>query len=283
MKPLLQLFALCPLLSAPLAADTLSLGSTNASAGSVLQLHFSFTNTHQIVGMQFDLKFPAGIVEAGSAVAASETTNHVAESREVAAGTRRIVLYSSSNQLLPSDLVLEVPLTLKSVSPQGGPTVNVSNILLTDAQGQTFTPSINRPQLDAWRLANFTEAERNDPTIIGDDRDLDGDGFSNLLEFLMGGNPKQKQTTHELLTAQGFDPLDNKRYLTLLFRGGKNITAGTLSVEGSDDLTTWNSTGIILTPTGTEDATSIEYEAAIEVDGLTKKFLRLVGARNVGQ
>ncbi|MBL9181074.1 MAG: hypothetical protein JNN17_02965 [Verrucomicrobiaceae bacterium] len=283
MKPLLQLFALCPLLSAPLAADTLSLGSTNAAAGSVLQLPFSFTNTHQIVGMQFDLKFPAGLVEAGSAVAASATTNHVAESREVAAGNRRIVLYSSSNQLLPSDLVLEVPLTLKTGSPQGGPTVNVSNILLTNAQGQTFTPSINRPQLDAWRLANFTEVERNEPTIIGDDRDLDGDGLSNLLEFLMGGNPKQKQASHELLTAQGIDPLDNKRYLTLLFRGGKNITAGTLGVEGSDDLATWNSTGIILTPTGTEDATSIEYEAAIEVDGLTKKFLRLVGARNVGQ
>lgn len=282
MKPLLQLFALCPLLSAPLAADTLTLGSTNAAAGSLLQMPFNFTNTHQIVGMQFDLKFPAGIVEAGSAVAAAETTNHTAESREVAAGTRRIVLYSSSNQLLPSDLVLEVPLTLKTGSPQGGPTVNVSNILLTNAQGQTFTPTINRPQLDAWRLANFTEAERTDPTIFGDDRDLDGDGLSNLLEFLMGGNPKAKQATHNLQTAHGVDPNDNKRYLTMIFRTGKNITAGTLSVQSSDNLTTWNTTGIILTPTGTEDATSIEYEAAIEVDGFTKKFLRLVGTRNAG-
>ncbi len=283
MKHWLSLFALYPLLSAPLAADTLTLGSANAAAGSVLQLPFDFTNTHQIVGMQFDLKFPAGIVEAGSAVAASEATNHTAESREVAAGTRRIVLYSSSNQLLPSDLVLEVPLTLKSGSPKGGPTVNVSNILLTNAQGQTFTPTINRPQLDAWRLANFTEAERNDPAIIGDDRDLDGDGLSNLLEFLMGGNPKARQTTHDLQTAQGVDPNDNKRYLTMIFRAGKNITAGSLTAEGSDDLSTWNGNGILLTPTGLEDATSIEYEAAIEVDGFTKKFLRLVGTRNAGQ
>lgn len=283
MKHWLSLFSLCSLPFAPLAADTLSLGSTNAAAGAVLQLPFNFNNTHQIVGMQFDLKFPTGIVEAGSAVAASETTNHTAESREVAAGTRRIVLYSNSNQLLPSDLVLEVPLTLKTGSPQGGPTVNVSNILLTNAQGQTFTPTINRPQLDAWRLANFTEAERNDPTIIGDDRDLDGDGLSNLLEFLMGGNPKARQSTHDLQTAHGVDPIDNKRYLTLIFRAGKNITAGTLAVQGSDDLTTWNNTGIILTPTGSEDASSIEYEAAIQVNGLNRKFLRLVGTRNAGQ
>jgi hypothetical protein len=263
-------------------ADTLTLGSTNAAAGAVLQLPFSFTNTHQIVGMQFDLKFPAVLVEAGSAVATSETTNHTAESREVAAGTRRIVLYSSSNQLLPSDLVLEVPLTLKTGSPQGGPTVNVSNIILSNAQGQTFTPTINRPQFDAWRLAHFTEAERDDPNIIGDDKDLDGDGLNNLLEFLMGGNPKAKQASHDLQTAHGVDPNDNKRYLTMLFRAGKGASAGTLSVQGSDDLATWNSTGILLTPTGLEDATSIEYEAAIEVDGLTKKFMRLVGTRNAG-
>ena len=283
MSRLLNLLALSSLPFASALADTLTLGSTNAAAGSVLQLPFSFTNTHQIVGMQFDLKFPAGIVEAGSAVAASETANHTAESREVAAGTRRIVLYSSSNQLLPSDLVLEVPLTLKTGSPQGGPTVNVSNILLTNAQGQTFTPTINRPQLDAWRLANFTEAERGDPNLIGDDKDMDGDGLNNLLEFLMGGNPKAKQATHDLQTAQGIDPNDNKRYLTMLFRAGKNITAGTLGVEGSENLTTWNATGIILSPTGLEDATSVEYEAAIQVDGLNKQFLRLVGTRNAGQ
>lgn len=283
MSRLLPLFALCSLPFASSLADTLTLGSANAAAGTVLQLPFSFTNTHQIVGMQFDLTFPAGIVEAGSAVAASETTNHVAESREVAAGTSRIVLYSSSNQLLPSDLVLEVPLTLKTGTPQGGPTVNVSNILLTNAEGQTFTPTINRPQLDAWRIANFNETERGDPNVIGDDCDLDGDGLSNLLEFLMGGNPKARQTTHDLQTAHGVDPNDNKRYLTMIFRAGKNITAGTLGVEASENLTTWNSTGVILTPTGSEDASSIEYEAAIQVNGLNRKFLRLVGTRNTGQ
>ncbi|MBX7207030.1 MAG: hypothetical protein K1X78_01855 [Verrucomicrobiaceae bacterium] len=282
MNGVLPGFALCALLVASARADTLILGSSNAAAGSVLQLPFNFTNTNQIVGIQFDLKFPASQVEAGSAVASSATTNHAAESREVAAGTRRIVLYSGSNQLLLSDLVLEVPLTLKTGSPQGGPTVNVSNIILTNAQGQTFTPTISRPALDAWRLANFSEAERNDPGIIGDNKDPDGDGLNNLLEFLMGGNPKQKQATHELQTAQGLDVTDNHHYLTLTFRAGKNITAGTLSVEASGNLLNWSSAGIVLTPTGVEDATSLEYEAAIQVDGQSRQFMRLAGARNSG-
>lgn len=267
----------------PAHADTLILGSSNASAGAVVQLPFTLDNNHQIVGMQFDLKFPDTQLTAGSAVASSTTTNHTAESREVAVGTRRIVLFSTSNAVLPSDLVLEVPLTLKAGAPQGGPTVNVSNIILTNAQGQTFSPTISRPQLDAWRLANFTEAERNDPAIIGDDRDADGDGLSNLLEFLMGGNPRLRQPSHALQTAHGIDPTDGKRYLTMLFRAGRSASAGTLGVEGSADLTTWSGAGIILTPTGMEDADSIEYEAAIQVDGQSRQFLRLTGTRNAGQ
>lgn len=282
-----RLLALRPLLFPALAlsahADTLTLGSTNASAGAVVQLPFTLANTHGIVGMQFDLKFPDAQLTAGSAVAVSATTNHMAESREVAIGTRRIVLFSTSNAVLPSDLVLEVPLTLKPGSPQGGPTVNLSNIILTNAQGQTYSPTINRPQLDAWRLANFTDAERNDPDIIGDDRDADGDGLSNLMEFLMGGNPKLRQGSHVLQTAHGINPADGKRYLRLLFRAGRSTNAGTLGVEATGDLTTWSGAGIVLTPTGVEDAASIEYEAAIPVDGLPRQFLRLTGSRKAGQ
>lgn len=276
------LLGLCALPYAVTLADTLTLGSTNAPSGAVVQMPFTFANTHQIVGLQFDLKFPEALVEVGSATASSETTNHVAESREVATGTRRIVLYSSTNQPLPSDLVLEVPLTLKTGSPQGGPTVNVSSIVLTNAQGQTFSPTINRPQLDAWRLANFTEAERADPNLIGDDKDLDGDGLNNLLEFLMGGNPKVRQTGLERQLAHGLDAADGHHYFSMIFRVGKGVTAGTLSVEASSDLAGWSGAGILLTPTGEEDATSIEYEAAIQADGKSKQFLRLVGTRNPG-
>lgn len=280
------IFAIFCLICMPLGwmkGDSLTLGSTNDVAGAVLQFPFSLTNTNQIVAMQFDLKFPAGVVDVGDASAASASTDHTAQSREVSAGTRRILVYSGSNQLLPNDLQLSVAVTLKPGTPQGGPTLNVSSIILTNAQGQTFSPTINRPALDAWRLANFTETERNDPGIIGDDKDPDGDGLSNLLEFLMGGNPRLQQATFKPQTAHGIDPSDNHHYITLTFRAGKSVTAGTLTVQGSDNLIDWNTSGIQLTPTGVEDATSMEYEAALQVDGATRQFLRIVGARNAGQ
>ena len=281
MKRLIFLIALCPLLAAP--ADTLTLGSTNASVGAVVQWPFTFDNTHQIVGMQFDLLFPSSLVDVGTAAAASATTDHTAESREVTSGKRRIILYSGSNQVLPSDLVLQVPVTLKTGAPLGGPTMTVSNVILTNKQGQTFTPAINRPALDAWRLAKFTDADRADPNIIGDDKDPDGDGLSNLMEYLMGSDPKSKTLATKLVAAYGQDPTDHHRYLTLTFRAGKNATAGTLAVQTSNDLINWNSAGIQLNPTGTEDSTSIEYEAAVQVDGSTKQFIRLVGTRTAGQ
>lgn len=282
MRFIYTLILACSLPTGWLRADALTLGPTNAASGAILQLPFTFTNTNQIVGMQFDLKFPASQMDVGAATALSTTTDHTAESREVTTGTRRIILYSAFNQLLPSDLVLEVPLTLKSGIPQGGPTVNVSNIILTNKQGETFSPTINRPLFDTWRLSNFSEAELNNPAIVGDDRDPDGDGLVNLLEFLMGGNPRLRQSTHDRQVGYDIDPADNKPYLTMLFRVGKNASAGTLSVQASRDLSNWNSTGIILTPTGVEDADSIEYEAAIQVNGINRQFLRLIGTRNAG-
>jgi hypothetical protein len=76
-------------------ADTLALGSTNAAAGTVISLPFNFTNTHQIVGMQFDVVFPTALVESGSAV--SSASGFTVESRDIAAGQRRVVEFSPTN------------------------------------------------------------------------------------------------------------------------------------------------------------------------------------------
>jgi len=118
---------------------------------------------------------------------------------------------------------------------------------------------------------------------VGDDMDPDGDGLSNLMEFLMGGNPKAKEPARQPQPAYGIAPSDQHRYLTLTFHMAKDLVAGTLAVEGSTDLRNWSPTAIQLTPTGAQDATSIEYEAAIQSDGKRKQFLRLVGTRNPGQ
>jgi hypothetical protein len=258
-------------------ADTLALGSANAAPGAVISLPFNFTNTNQIVGMQFDLKFPVALVEVGNA--APPSGGLVAESKEIAPGQRRIVVFSPTNSLLPSDLILNILLTLLPASPSGGPTVTVRNIIFTNRQGQTFTPTLNYKVLDVWRQQYFTETEREDGNLIGDNKDPDADGVPNLLEFLQGTNPRVKNASLPTQAALAGEPIPS---LTLTFRAAKNVSAAQLSVQGSRDLQSWNGDGITLTPTGVEDAATMEYQATLPIAGQPMQFLRLVGTRTPG-
>lgn len=256
----------------------MAVGSTNAAPGAVVSLPFSFTNTNQIVGMQFDLVFPTALVEAGSAAAGSGGVT--AESRELAAGQRRVVVFSPTNALLPNEVVVSLPLTLKPGSPAGGPTVTVKNIILTNRQGQTFSPTLNYKALDAWRQLHFTEAERGDPELIGDGKDPDADGLSNLVEFLLGSNPRASEPAR---APRAVPVTGGNQGIAVSFRTAKNVTAAQLSIEGSPDLATWNGNGITVSPTGQEDATSLEYQATFTAAaGEQRHFLRLVGTRTAG-
>lgn len=268
----------CPCLS----ADTLTVGSANAPANTTVFLPFTFSNTHQIVGLQFDLVYPQSFVEAGLAQAASSSTNHQADSRVIGPGVQRIVLSSSSNQLLPDDIVLQIPLTLGAVSPQGGPSVKIQNIILSDAQGQSFSPVLNFSALETWKKAHFSDAELEDPNVAGDDRDGDGDQISNLMEFLTGRNPRIREQGG-ILNLMPMDVGTANAGLRVRFRSRKDLGGAGLNLESSTDLKIWTSSGIQLVPTGVEDATSLELEALLPWGTESRRFLRLLGERPAGQ
>lgn len=257
------------------AADSISLGSAAGVPPTVVQMPVGFTNEHQIVAMQFDLGWPTGQAEPGDASAAG-TTDHRVESREINSA-RRVVVYSPTNANMPDAVVVNVPLTLTASSPAGGPTLTISNIILTNKSGQKFTPTVNRTQLDAWRLARFTASEIANAAVVGDDRDPDDDGVSNLNEFLMGGDPKSSASPSPPLAGQTVRPVDGVKLMTLNFRAAKGVTGASLAAEASADLADWNSNGITLVPVA-EDAATVEWQASIEVTGV-RQFLRLAGKR----
>lgn len=260
-----------------LLADSLSLGSANGTGGETITLPFSFTNTHEIVGMQFDLMFPEAQVEAGSAV--TTVAGLTAESREVAAGQRRVVLFSPVNALLPGSQLLDVPLSLKPGSPEGGPTVRLQNIVFTDKAGRKYAPSVKYAELDAWRLSHFTDAERNEAAVIGDHRDPDADGLPNLVEFLTGSDPKAKQSGSALAPQMSSGPDGKPEALSITFNAAKDATTASLAVETSTDLQTWTRSGYSLTPTGVSTAQTVELKATVPLSGAAKRFFRLTGAR----
>lgn len=274
MKPIspLQLAALAAIGQQALPADTLIVGSASGEPGSGVTLPFRFANTRQIVGLQFDLVFPAAHVSAGSATAVSATTNHQAQSRELTTGRRRVVVYSTTNQVLPNDLFLQVPLALTANSPTGGPSVSLTNVFLTDKEGRSWAPAIAFPKLDEWRRTHFSEAELLDPLIVGDDRDPDEDGVPNLGEYLHGTSPRIAEPNRVPQAGQSID--GGVTYLTLNWRQDSLAEGARAEVELSSDLVTWTPTEGA-EPTGVTEGSLIEWQAAVSTAPGGQRFLRL--------
>jgi hypothetical protein len=96
---------------------------------------------------------------------------------------------------------------------------------------------LDRPK-DDWRHTHFTAAELLDPAISGDAADPDGDTFSNLEEYVLAHHPRTRnEALVELARVNGV--------LTLTYQRLKVATDTVAVVEGSEDLTTWGTTGIV--------------------------------------
>lgn len=257
-------------------ADTLEVGDTSAGAvpGAAVTLPLSLAQGGA-AGMQFDLVFSSGQVEAGGAILAAEGTNHRAESREVSEGRRRVVVVSRTNAALPAGLAVEIPLELGESFPSGGPSLSVENLIFTDAAGDPLPASVAYPAIEQWRRDHFTEAERANPEIVGDDRDADGDGAPNLAEFLAGTNPRSNLSVPSARAERAEGP-GGERLLTLTWREAKSAApAARVVPEISSNLEDWAEAANAVSPTGDEDADSVEMRAAVEVGPTGRQFLRL--------
>ena len=266
--------------SGTLRAEELVVGDTSGSPGGSIVLPVSVVGSATITGMQFDLVFPASQASVLVPSVEAPGSDHRTLAREIAAGRQRMVIYSPTNRALPVNALLSVPVTLTTSSPGGGPNFTVQNIRFITTGGQTVTPTASYGALAYWRKLYFSPAELNDPLVVGDNQDADGDGIPNLLEFASGGNPKvQDPEARRPLASSRME--GGKQYLVLRYRESAELESASLQVEAGTDLKTWltQPRGV---PTGVTDATSIELETKLELTG-PAKFLRLKVRRSLAQ
>jgi len=99
--------------------------------------------------------------------------------------------------------------------------------------------------LDAvgWRALHFTAEDLADPakeaTLWGAEADPDGDGFSNILEMIMGTLPLDGSSVQRPVAGWWTDPGDQEKYLVISCDVTEEVAGIQLGAEASEDLEDW--------------------------------------------
>jgi len=256
------------------SADTLQLGSAAGEPSSAVLLPVTLQKQNPVVAVQFELKYADTQLNALPVSVTAPGTDHLPSSADMAPGVTRIVVYSPTNAELPAALSVEIPLDLSAASPSGGPSIELENIIFTDAAGAQIPSDAAYTLAEQWRRDHFTPQERALAALIGDDADPDGDGLLNLFELAAGSDPRSPGAA---LPFPVFIA-GPQRTLTLTFQRGKSSTAQNavaVTPESSADLETWSTAGIVTAPTGAQTPDAVEMRASISVTGEAEHFLRL--------
>jgi hypothetical protein len=254
------------------AQDKLIVPDGSAPSGESLLLPLSIAGPSPVVAMQFDVRFTKSIVDVLGPITAGDS-NHRVMSREVGEGLRRVVVFSRSNALLPKDVVIDLPMLMAGTAPgTPSPMLRIEGLCFALENGTKITPAIQRGPIDSWFASNFTPAELQVPSIYGDDRDPDGDGLPNIVEFGVGGSPFtwDAPLLPAVTTETGPGGEDLWR---MTYRKSKMANGVVVEPQISGNLVDW--TALTATPTGAEDAVSIEFKAAVDRAASPRKFMRL--------
>ncbi len=256
------------------SADTLQLGSAAGAPSSAVLLPVTLQKENPVVAVQFELTYPDNQLSVLPAGLTAPGTDHLVASTETAAGRIRIVVYSPTNAELPAALSVDLPLDLAAESPSGGPSIELSHIIFTDAAGAQIPSTAAYTLAEQWRRDHFTPQERALAALVGDDADADADGLFNLLELAAGSNPRTPDAAVPFPAVVSGAP----RTLTLTFQRGKSAAAQNavaVTPESSADLQTWSTAGIVTAPTGAQTPDAVEMRASITATGEAEHFLRL--------
>ena len=138
-----------------------------------------------------------------------------------------------------------------------------------------LAPTVLSMSFEFWKNQEFTPAQVDDPLVVGELVDLDGDTLGTLLEYALGLDPEVANSdpgySSLIVSDGGID------YQALSFRRQKNVLDLTYVVQVSDDLENWSTISqTVGSPVDNGDGT----ETVVIRDSLAhpagqKRFVRL--------
>lgn len=278
MHRILQLLIL--VLLTPLNGDSLFVDAGGGSPGDNELAELRLLNESRIVGIQFDINVPLSQASLGSPLPETNLQFHQVTSGSVGDATR-VVIFSPTNQEVPDDELLTIPLNLSESAPEGGPVVEVSNVIFTNASGDSVSSVVFYRPLEQWKLERFDVSQRLDPLIVGDFADPDNDGYINLEEFLFATDPMSADAPGLLqggLTYEdGGEGVSGKFLFSFDFPQVIGSDGARLVIESSEDLITWTKHELTAVPTGQSDGITRMMRLTLETDKalFPKRFFRL--------
>jgi len=135
----------------------------------------------------------------------------------------------------------------------------------------TLTPVASQTPLEAWRSANFTQAELADPAIRGNTANPAKDGIPNLMKYALGLNPAIAYPPNlSGLPTQAIVIGDTGEHLSVTFNAA--ATDVVYNVQATSDLLNW--TTVYLSSLGQTTGTVTVIDT-VPVLSSTGRFMRL--------
>jgi hypothetical protein len=128
---------------------------------------------------------------------------------------------------------------------------------------QVATITIEDKPFDAWRFANFSASELNDPSISGPNADPDHDQLPNLIEYALGLDPHVSNTSPVTTSL-------SSGYLTISATKNSSASDITWQAEVSNDLQNWSPANITL-----ENQFQFQASDPAPMTSSNKRFIRL--------
>jgi len=125
---------------------------------------------------------------------------------------------------------------------------------------------------NTWRATHFTTGELADISVSGPNADPDHDGIVNLIEFALGGLPKDGGSRPAPATS--YETTGGERYLTLAVTKPSGVGGFNYVIKVSSDLKNWSS-GTPHTTTLTDDTTVLKVRDNTPAGSGTNRFIRL--------
>ncbi len=125
------------------AGPQLAIGTGAGDTTSIVPV--TFTSDVPSVAVQFDVLFDAARLVSGPALPVGAYPNQQVVSSEPVPGTRRVVVYSANNAVIPNGVVVNLQFTPISQSADGPVALTAANVLVANAAAGSVKPVQTAP------------------------------------------------------------------------------------------------------------------------------------------